>query len=209
MLKIFTFAFLFAAQSLAMSDFKTLQGDFALSDHMQVTSVRKTETVDVLSVQGSQRLKALMSQGYTCRAQTPLRSVCGKTYPPQELSPAMTVQLQEKWSGLLISLRAASGPATLLRESEGLKIWSVPQKAFARTSKLAEPRAWDYVTYLKSSPVGEPEAWLLYLGNYQDPDSPSLLVVDQETILAQDILEIQNPTETIKYYVDLYISRIQ
>lgn len=191
-----------------MGALKTLEGDFALSDRIEVSRIRKSEKLDGLTGTGNQRLRELQMQGYLCRTLTSLRWSCEKDFEPLALPAGFAETIRAKWGGFLISLRTTIGQPSLVVEDEGVRIWTAIQKVYVRTSQNAVPKTWESVSYVNTyTPTAS--TWAIYLGDYRDQSSPSLLVVDEKTMSVQDSIEDVLGNASTKYFVRIYISRIQ
>lgn len=185
-----------------------LQGDYALSERIKLSSLKHYEKVEGLTPRGSQRMQLLKSQGYSCRQKTALIWSCSKILPTGELSAELVSQMQAKWSGFLISFRQPTSPATQVQQDDDIEVWSVAQKVFVRTSVAAEPKSWDQVSYFHIYSAAEITN-LVVLGDYRATESPSLKRVDEETLVVQDVVDVVSGASTLRYFIDLYISRIQ
>lgn len=213
MLKIiFVFASLFLNQTFAgplkPPSFIPLSGDYALSEKMVVTHLKSYVRVDGLTADGAQKIQKLKADGYLCSQKTVLHWVCSKFLAPVVLSDELAILIQDKWKGLLVSFRVPDQKPVLQELDGEMQVWNVPQKVFIRTSLQADPKTWDQVNYVYNS-AATLERCLIFLGDYRDAESPMLKLGSNDDLIAQDIIDVTKGEATLRYFVDLSISRIQ
>lgn len=185
-----------------------MQGDFALSEDMSVSAIRRYEMVDGITKPGSTRLQELKNQGYACKQNTAVHWTCSKIIEPQSLTLELVARIKEKWSGLLISFRAPTKEPEQIQDDIGLQAWSVEQKVYVRTSFASEPKIWSQVSYLRSY-TEKSSRWLLVFGDYRNDGATVINFLNEDTMGIQDIFDVSEGNVKLKYYVDLSIARIQ
>lgn len=209
---LFNIHFVFAAQSIptppsGIEPQEILIGDFALSEEMQTVQYEHQVYFSELSDLGRFKMSQLTEKGYRCREMSVLKGwTCRNSSVEKTIPEEIKAQLLKKWKGFLISFRSPTYSVKLPSDLE-TTAWEVRQNVLVRTSEAVEPQVWLKTQYVKL--LNFSSFWTVCLGEFVNLDSLRLVIKNKDTLTIQDTIEVQNERESVKYVIDLTVTRIQ
>lgn len=175
-----------------------LKGLFTYAENFHVPQIRRAETVNVSTKEGSTRVEELRSEGYTCIHKNQTTRLCSKMWTPSEPPEGLAASVHRFMKPITLEFEGAANAPVLIHDGSTTQEWQVNEKIKVMQTGLSVYRV------VKNN---KEQVFIVFPVNESQPMTPVLFHNEKKLGLSIIANSKDTPTSTIAYKIEAFLEK--